>query len=55
MHFAGCPTHAVFAVMDLVTRMWITEFVSIRETPDPGDQDGAFPRRPLVLSQAAQA
>jgi putative transposase len=31
-HFAGCPTHAVFAVMDLVTRKWITELVSIEET-----------------------
>jgi putative transposase len=31
-HFAGCPKHAVFAVMDLVTRYWITELVSIEET-----------------------
>jgi putative transposase len=31
-HFAGCPKHAVFAVMDLVTRKWITELVSIEET-----------------------
>jgi len=31
-HFAGCPQHAVFAVMDLVTRKWITELVSIEET-----------------------
>jgi putative transposase len=31
-HFAGCPEHAVFAVMDLVTRKWITELVSIEET-----------------------
>ncbi|MBV8998624.1 MAG: DDE-type integrase/transposase/recombinase [Solirubrobacterales bacterium] len=31
-HFAGCPQHAVFAVMDLVTRYWITELVSIEET-----------------------
>ncbi|MHB8660153.1 MAG: integrase core domain-containing protein [Solirubrobacteraceae bacterium] len=31
-HFAGCPRHAVFAVMDLVTRKWITELVSIEET-----------------------
>ena len=31
-HFAGCPNHAVFAVMDLVTRKWITELVSIEET-----------------------
>lgn len=31
-HFAGCPSHAVFAVMDLVTRKWITELVSIEET-----------------------
>jgi len=30
--FAGCPKHAVFAVMDLVTRKWITELVSIEET-----------------------
>jgi transposase InsO family protein len=30
--FAGCPEHAVFAVMDLVTRKWITELVSIEET-----------------------
>ena len=30
--FAGCPRHAVFAVMDLVTRKWITELVSIEET-----------------------
>jgi putative transposase len=30
--FAGCPQHAVFAVMDLVTRKWITELVSIEET-----------------------
>jgi transposase InsO family protein len=32
VHFAGCPRHAVFAVMDLVTRKWITELVSIEET-----------------------
>jgi putative transposase len=31
-HFAGRPKHAVFAVMDLVTRKWITELVSIEET-----------------------
>jgi putative transposase len=31
-HFAGCPKHAVFAVMDLVTRKWLTELVSIEET-----------------------
>lgn len=31
-HFQGCPNHAVFAVMDLVTRKWITELVSIEET-----------------------
>jgi transposase InsO family protein len=31
-HFAGCPLHAVFAVMDLVTRKWITELVSVEET-----------------------
>ena len=31
-HFAGCPQHAVFAVMDLVTRKWIAELVSIEET-----------------------
>lgn len=31
-HFAGCPKHAVFAVMDLVTRKWIAEVVSIEET-----------------------
>jgi putative transposase len=31
-HFAGCPEHAVFAVMDLVTRKWICELVSIEET-----------------------
>ena len=31
-HFAGCPKHAAFAVMDLVTRKWITELVSIEET-----------------------
>ena len=31
-HFASCPQHAVFAVMDLVTRKWITELVSIEET-----------------------
>jgi len=30
-HFSGCPKHAVFAVMDLVTRKWITELVSIEE------------------------
>lgn len=30
--FAGCPRHAVFAVMDLVTRKWITELVSVEET-----------------------
>jgi transposase InsO family protein len=32
VHFSGCPKHAVFAVMDLVTRKWITELVSIEET-----------------------
>ena len=31
-HFAGCPRIAVFAVMDLVTRKWITELVSPEET-----------------------
>ena len=31
-HFQGCPKHAVFAVMDLVTRKWITELVSSEET-----------------------
>lgn len=31
-HFQGCPQHAVFAVMDLVTRKWICELVSIEET-----------------------
>ncbi len=31
-HFHGCPKHAVFAVMDLVTRKWITELVSTEET-----------------------
>jgi len=31
-HFAGCPQHAAFAVMDLVTRKWITELVSVEET-----------------------
>lgn len=31
-HFAGCPQHAAFAVMDLVTRKWITELVSAEET-----------------------
>lgn len=31
-HFAGCPKLAVFAVMDLVTRKWICELVSIEET-----------------------
>jgi putative transposase len=31
-HFAGCAQHAVFAVMDLVTRKWICELVSIEET-----------------------
>jgi putative transposase len=31
-HFAGCPKIAVFAVIDLVTRKWITELVSIEET-----------------------
>ena len=31
-HFHGCPRHAVFAVMDLVRRKWITELVSIKET-----------------------
>ena len=30
--FHGCPRHAVFAVMDLVTRKWICELVSIEET-----------------------
>jgi putative transposase len=32
VHFHGCPQHAVFAVMDLVTRKWICELVSIEET-----------------------
>jgi putative transposase len=32
VHFAGCPRLAVFAVMDLVTRKWITELVSVEET-----------------------
>jgi putative transposase len=31
-HFRGCPRHAVFAVMDLVTRKWICDLVSIEET-----------------------
>ncbi len=31
-HFGGCPKIAVFAVMDLVTRKWITELVSVEET-----------------------
>jgi hypothetical protein len=31
-HFVGCPQHAAFAVMDLVTRKWITELVSAEET-----------------------
>jgi len=31
-HFAGLPKIAVFAVMDLVTRKWIGELVSIEET-----------------------
>jgi putative transposase len=31
-HFRGCPEHAVFAVMDLVTRKWICELVSSEET-----------------------
>ncbi len=31
-HFTGCPKHAVFAVMNLVTRKWIGELVSIEET-----------------------
>lgn len=31
-HFHGCPQHAVFAVMDLVTRKWICELVSVEET-----------------------
>jgi len=30
--FHGCPRHAVFAVLDLVTRKWICELVSIEET-----------------------
>jgi len=30
--FHGCPGHAVFAVMDLVTRKWICEIVSAEET-----------------------
>jgi putative transposase len=30
--FHGCPKHAVFAVMDLVTRKWICELVSIEQT-----------------------
>jgi transposase InsO family protein len=30
--FRGCPRHAVFAVMDLVTRKWLGELVSIEET-----------------------
>ena len=32
IHFHGCPRHAVFAVMYLVTREWICELVSIEET-----------------------
>lgn len=31
-HFSGCPATAVTAVMDLVTRKWITEIVSAEET-----------------------
>ncbi len=31
-HFAGLPKIAVFAVMDLVTRKWIGELVSVEET-----------------------
>lgn len=31
-HFSGCPTTSVTAVMDLVTRKWITEIVSAEET-----------------------
>jgi putative transposase len=31
-HFQGCRKHAVFAVMDLVTRKWICELVSVEET-----------------------
>ena len=30
--FHGCPQHAGFAVMDLVTRKWICELVSVEET-----------------------
>lgn len=32
VRLTGCPRHAVFAVMDLVTRKWICELVSIEET-----------------------
>ena len=35
-HFAGCPKHALFAVMDLVTRKWICELVSAEQTTHPG-------------------
>ena len=31
-HFSGCPATSVTAVMDLVTRKWITEIVSAEET-----------------------
>jgi putative transposase len=31
-HFRGCPGHGVFAVMDLVTRFWICELVSVEQT-----------------------
>ena len=31
-HFSGCPGTSVTAVMDLVTRKWITEIVSAEET-----------------------
>jgi transposase InsO family protein len=31
-HFQGCRQHAVFAIMDLVTRKWISELVSIEQT-----------------------
>ncbi len=31
-HFSGCPDTSVTAVMDLVTRKWITEIVSAEET-----------------------
>lgn len=31
-HFSGCPRTSVTAIMDLVTRKWITEIVSAEET-----------------------